>query len=96
MGEGEVTNSIDKILAAIVALALIGAVGALAWHGTVDGQAVVGFFTGLSLAGIVGGVQHVSTRNGASAATAGVIAASSASLDPLAATRAVRDTLDGR
>lgn len=59
-------------VAGLVVMALAGCVTLLSWHGTINGQAAIGFFSGLTLAGIVGGGAHVATRNGARAASEGL------------------------
>lgn len=64
----------DRVVAAIagiVVLALAGAVTVLAWHGTINGQAAIGFFSTLTLGGIIGGVGHVASNSGARAALSG-------------------------
>lgn len=63
------TSTLASIICgAVCFIALVGAVAALTWHGSIDGQAAVGFFTGLSIAGVVGGAQHVAAKTGAKAA----------------------------
>lgn len=61
-------DRITAIIAGAVSLALIGVVGFLAYHGTVDGQAAMTFFSGISGVGIAAGVGHVATKTGARAA----------------------------
>ena len=46
---------------------LAGCVTALAWHGTIDGQAVVGFFSALAGGGAVAGVHAAANRKGTNA-----------------------------
>jgi hypothetical protein len=66
----EKETMLTTIISAAVALVLIAAVFVLAWHGTVDGQAAIGFFSGVSLAGIAVGGHAVGVRTGAAAAKA--------------------------
>lgn len=61
-------NAIALITGTIILLVLIICVTVLSWHGTIGGDAAIGFYSGLSLAGIIGGVQHAGVRAGARAA----------------------------
>lgn len=61
-----------QVICATIALcAIIAATVLLAWHGTLNGQAVIGLFSGLSFAGIIGGTTHAATKAGARAARRG-------------------------
>lgn len=79
---------IDKttaIVAGLVIVVLAGVVTALAWHGTVDGQAAMTYLSSLTLAGVVGGATHVAARTSARA-TQDAYAAQAASRAPIVAT----------
>lgn len=52
----------------VIALTLIGCVTFLSYHGTIDGQAAVGFFSAISLAGITGVAGAAGLRAGAQTA----------------------------
>jgi len=62
-------GTVSAVAGALVGIALVAAVTVLTWHGTIDGQAAIGFFSGVSLAGVIGGVQHSAIKIGAKAAT---------------------------
>lgn len=63
------TTKMTVLFGGVTMLVLIGCVTALAWHGTLDGQAAIGFFSGLSLAGITGLAGHVGVQAGTKAVT---------------------------
>ena len=52
------------------AIALAAAVTLLAWHGTIDGQATIGFFSGLGVGGVTAGAHAVGVRSGVRATRA--------------------------
>lgn len=61
-------NALALIVGGACLIVITAAVAVLAWHGTINGQAVIGFYTGLTVSGLVGGVSHVSGALGASSA----------------------------
>lgn len=63
------------VVAGLVIVVLAACVTALAWHGTVDGQAAMTYFGSLSLAGVIGGAAQLGMKSGASAAANAILAA---------------------
>lgn len=64
-------STVQTIVAGVVVLALTAAVAVLAWHGTINGQAAIGFFSGLTLGGVAGIAHNAGVRSGAASATEG-------------------------
>ena len=55
-------SALYALLTAIIALALIGCVAALTWHGSVSGEAAMTFFAGIGVGAGVAVVAHVSSE----------------------------------
>lgn len=58
-------TSVAAILGTIVAVAVVGAVTVLGWHGTLDGETVAGLFGMLIGGGVTGGsvAAHTAVQN---------------------------------
>ncbi len=63
----DVMNGI--IGAAVTGFVLVSAT-VLAWHGTINGEAIVGVYTAVLSGGLVAGASHVAAKQGARAALA--------------------------
>lgn len=61
-------SNVQLVVAGVVSIALIAAVAVLTWHGSIDGQAAVSFFSGIGVGGLAVGVHAAGVKSGVNAA----------------------------
>lgn len=58
-------STVQTIVGGLLAVALVAAVAVLTWHGSIDGQAAIGFFSGVGIGGVTVGAHTAGLRSAA-------------------------------
>lgn len=64
-------SNVTTVVSGVVSVVLVAAVSVLTWHGSIDGQAAIGFFSGIGVGGVAVGAHVAGVKSGARAADRG-------------------------